>query len=756
MTVREQVQQLLNRYLEAELGRLLDAFEADAIAVQRARFLEEFGAERLAVMDGAELLRLLPYNRVNDQPLDYWLEFRNDAVFQQRLFGGIAGGSAAKFGVWQDRRSGRWRAKPAGSSAIREVSENAALQIVLDRRREMLAAVQALQAFSGASITDLDPAAVQTALVQAAPRWHASAWLHKYLHLHCPERVTANATLAHLQANLYRLGLLADGAGPYALDIKIIQFWNGLPALAQLPVWLRYRFNEGLRPRGHWCCSVPKAADAKALLAAGTLALGPDRLANLTGLWSLSRKSELRDGLLGAYQEAGLPFDPAEARDLLRLGGALQAGDLVALLEDPSTVRAIGTVESGYQYWFKEHRPHRVVVRWLHREPFRWSAPVSSGRGRLLPLQPGDPRTAQLEAVLLAAGLMPEPAVTKAREPGGESAAAAALEPPAGIIGRLIAMLERKGQIILYGPPGTGKTYYAQQTARELVARHNFGCPPAQLSTARNERMERGNSRDPPYIALCTFHPMYGYEDFIEGYRPERDGFSLKPGLFRQVVEAAQAQPGKRFVLIIDEINRGNIPKIFGELITLLEPAQRGRLHTVLPLSGERLSVPPNLYLIGTMNTADRSILALDTALRRRFGFQELPPRPDLLEAVRLGDGSLAAWLKALNRHLVGQLGQDGRHLQVGHGYFMVNGRTADTLPRIAEIIREDIWPLLQEYCYDNPRALAAILAADRGGPYDTETADLRYELFEPGREAQLLRALTAMVNAADDQDDGA
>jgi 5-methylcytosine-specific restriction protein B len=212
-------------------------------------------------------------------------------------------------------------------------------------------------------------------------------------------------------------------------------------------------------------------------------------------------------------------------------------------------------------------------------------------------------------------------------------------------------------------------------------------------------------------LTQVTFHPSYTYEDFVEGFRPQATGsgsldLRLVDGLFKRVCKAAAADPDRPYIVMIDEINRGNIPKIFGELITLLEKDKRGKLSVVLAQSGERFTVPTNLMVIGTMNTADRSIQLLDTALRRRFAFVEVLPEPEVLEGATAGELQLDLFLRGLNEALIEQ----DRERQIGHAVFFVDGNVVGTPEEFASIFRHEILPLLQEYLFDDYVQLAELL----------------------------------------------
>ncbi|HEY3545596.1 MAG TPA: AAA family ATPase [Propionicimonas sp.] len=216
-------------------------------------------------------------------------------------------------------------------------------------------------------------------------------------------------------------------------------------------------------------------------------------------------------------------------------------------------------------------------------------------------------------------------------------------------------------------------------------------------------------------LTRVTFHPSYGYEDFVEGYRPVPTttgqlNLALTPGVFKRVCQAARADPtGRPFILLIDEINRGNIAKIFGELITLIEKDKRND-GVVLPQSGDPFSVPSNVYLLGTMNTADRSIRLLDAALRRRFAFIELLPDARPMGDAMVGDLPLGRFLDELNLRIIKR---HGREKQVGQSFLLDDGRPVGSAKLFAARFRREILPLLQEYAYDDFRELTEYLGPD-------------------------------------------
>ena len=288
---------------------------------------------------------------------------------------------------------------------------------------------------------------------------------------------------------------------------------------------------------------------------------------------------------------------------------------------------------------------------------------------------------------------------------------------------------------ILYGPPGTGKTYNSIFYSVGIIKKDESIIDMIKDKTknisniVKEEIFNNFNYlKEQGQIEFITFHQSYSYEDFVEGIRPtleenigqdknkilEKENnetekelkYTLYSGIFKNICKRAERNLDKNYVLIIDEINRGNISKIFGESITLLESTKRlgeaEELKIRLPYSCEGFGVPKNLYILGTMNTADRSIALLDIALRRRFNFIEMPPRYNLLER-EIENINLKKLLEAINTRIEFLLDKD--HL-IGHSYF-INIKSFEDLKKV---FKNSIMPLLQEYFYDDFEKIKFVL----------------------------------------------
>ena len=256
---------------------------------------------------------------------------------------------------------------------------------------------------------------------------------------------------------------------------------------------------------------------------------------------------------------------------------------------------------------------------------------------------------------------------------------------------KLSSLLKKKKNIILQGAPGVGKTFAAKRLAYALMG-----------------------VKDDFRIQMVQFHQSYSYEDFIEGYRPNKSGgFDLRDGVFKQFCNAAAEDTNRDYFFIIDEINRGNLSKIFGELLMLIEADKRGDDYSVnLVYSGKPLSLPENLYIIGMMNTADRSLAMIDYALRRRFAFYTMTPAfENSTFNSKYSSVECKLFHKAIEaiKNLNEVISKDrslGKGFEIGHSYFCVDNLDEINDIWVKNIIEYEIIPTIEEYWFDNENVL--------------------------------------------------
>jgi MoxR-like ATPase len=445
---------------------------------------------------------------------------------------------------------------------------------------------------------------------------------------------------------------------------------------------------KGVEPPRAWLVR-PQGVPVERWLDDGYVALAATRLGDVPpGSDPEAIKAAVEQG----YAQADSAERQALAADYHAFLSRMRPADLICTLADGRLYLGRITGSAGYADEAPDDRLRRTTD-WLTAVPIEPGLPpplpsLLEQQGGVVDLTDG------LDALERLIELPPEPvdipaAPTKKRPIDGPlrlpvvtDSVAASLHMDIAPLQEILDLLHARRQIVLYGPPGTGKTFLALALGRHLVG-------PEQ---SKNHQ-------------LVQFHPSYAYEDFFEGYRPARTPsgqatFEIVPGPLRRIAAEAKTNPGQPFVLIIDELNRANLAKVFGELYFLLEYRDQGIRLQYNP--SEIFRLPPNLYFIGTMNTADRSIALLDAAMRRRFAFVELhpeePPVRDVLARYLSANGQAddprALLLAALNR----EIEDTDRDLKIGPSYLMRPEAASEA--GLARIWRHDILPLLEEHYY--------------------------------------------------------
>ncbi|MFF2845835.1 AAA family ATPase [Streptomyces sp. NPDC058001] len=680
---------------------------------ERQRVLTSFSLESWGELE-LEQYALGPDGRKSGLSFCRLMEYGTDN------FGSIRGGSAAKHIVYQ-HRSGQWRVVP---SALRELEVEAAWAQV---RSEFVTAFDAARKGAYELLDDLESLSYGQALTTKAL---AVYFPGEFLPVFSAAHVRHFTALLGGRPRAYSSGVRTWRANRELLELlgeyEEFKGWSPHEVMDFL-----YTFHD---PRPHDRVVWKIAPGERASLWDDCLQNRRIRIAwdEVGSLVHYESDQELKAALDQQWPRS-TGGNLKLARQMLAYRD-LERGDLVVANRGKSEVLAVGTVVGGYAYdpGAQTHR-HTVSVDWdtSYAQSFdaprhAWQQTLAKVPGTLMrEIRRGRGQHDADEFLGLvgdADGAGEAGVVEKAAAVEGAGLPDDELPDD---VRKVRDLLEHKGQVILQGPPGTGKTRLALNVALALAGRADLieatpgerAAVLAELSAVPKKAEgagEAGGSEEAraARLTMVTFHPSYGYEDFVEGFRPDTaaDGAGLhlkmKDGVFLRVCEAAEKASNDLFLIVVDEINRGDLPRILGELITLLELDKRGSVSITLPTSGRQRTVPPNVRIIGTMNSADRSVGHIDSAIRRRFAFLDVPPDLDSLDGEVEGLG-LASFLEGLNERLDAQFGPD--HL-LGQAYLLSDDRPLATAEQLSHAFHHEIVPIVTDYCLGRPEMLRAVL----------------------------------------------
>ncbi|RQD75866.1 MAG: AAA family ATPase [Candidatus Syntrophonatronum acetioxidans] len=691
-------------------------------------FKSKFGPDKLKSLDGETLLETL-FNHGNRDSLVYWLEFKNDDEFHTNRYGGIGGGSALKFGIYKRKEDRKWIA--GIPKDMIELELNEAINVAREKRDLLVKGSEIIGSMDN-NYEESTYLKLQENIDKELDNLGNLGWAHKYFHMIFPDKIDDFHSVEF--QNFYLIKMEEKPIKPdarYALAGQYMKLSNQFNMQATCftgvlmelfgPLHNYWRVGTTEDNQSYW----PQMHQG------GYVSMGWGNLGDLNKLENMSNK-EAREHLKRELSDK-YPNTPQvigkSANQIISFYRDIKENDTVVAVEGEK-VLGIGKVLGDYEYRDGLPFPHCISVNWLMTTNNKLPKPKE---GLLTTVN----QYKDLDNLIAIERLMDSAMnYIYPHKPPHEN-----LVSLTGIIGKIEKILHRKKQLVLYGPPGTGKTYWAEKACVELASIKSFRKIFDDTDDVEKASL-LGDGTSKGIVRFCCFHPSYGYEDFIEGFKPSlingQAVFSLKDGIFKSLCQEAKKNLDKNFYLIIDEINRGDISRIFGELISIIEAGKRGK-EMILPLSGEHFSVPENVFIVGTMNTADKSIALLDVALRRRFGFYELMPDYSLLSEITIENLPMGLWLAELNKRIVECVGRDARNLQIGHSYFMEKGTPIKDFDKLSRVIQEDVIPLIEEYCYGDYITLSKIIGSRF---VNFSNQEINHELFKSSNKGDLIASL--------------